>query len=393
MDIKMEKRLCLEGNMEHISVIVPIYHGEKYIKGLIRQVEDCAGKGAKRYALELLLVNDAPECILGSYQSDKLDIRTIETDRNRGIHGARVRGLNHSTGDYVLFLDQDDRIYPDYFDSQLAHIGDKDAVVCKLLHEGRQYYDNRTPFEKVINKEFMIGSRNPIISPGQVLLKKNRIPKRWTDIALQNNGADDWLLWLCMLAEGGEFALNPNLLFEHVVEGENESANIQHMKDSEEELYETVAANGIFTGQELEKLHDTIKNVAAGRIGTLVKFRKMFFVYDAWLGLQEQDIRISDYLFQRGIKSIAVYGDNQIGKRLYHTLSKEGICVKYFIDMNAEYLKEEIPIYLPEGGALLPKVDMVIIALVEAVDSIKEKLSQLSGAEIYGIAELLEEMK
>ncbi|MDE6748882.1 MAG: glycosyltransferase [Lachnospiraceae bacterium] len=377
--------------MEKISVIVPIFHGIKYIDNMIAQLEKCVEKSSNRCTIELLLVNDYPAEQIGYFSSEKINVRVIETDRNRGIHGARVRGLNHCTGDYVLFLDQDDIIYPDYFNSQLEHLNNKAAVVCKLLHEGRQYYDNRTSFEKVLNREFMIGSRNPIISPGQVLLKKNRIPKIWTDIALKNNGADDWLLWLCMFSEGSEFALNPSLLFEHVVEGQNESVNIQHMENSEKELYEVVAANGILTGQELENLHDTIKNVAAGRVATLVKFRRMFFVYDAWLRLMEQDISISEYLLKRGINSVAVYGDNQIGKRLYHALKKEGICVKYFIDMNAEYLEEEIPVYMP--AAPLHNVDMVIISLVESIDSIRKTLSGLLDTKIYGITELIEEIE
>lgn len=377
--------------METISVIVPIFHGRKYIDSMIVQLEKCAEKSSGRCSLEILLVNDDPFEQIGSFSSDKINVRVIETDRNRGIHGARVRGLEHCSGEYVLFLDQDDIIYPDYFISQLSHLGDKDAVVCRLLHEGRQYYDSRTPFAESINREFMIGCRNPIISPGQVLLKKSSIPPKWTGIALKNNGADDWLLWLCMMAGDCGFALNHDLLFEHVVEGQNESSNIQHMENSEKELYEIVAANGILTGYELEKLRDTIKNVAAGRVGTLIKFRKMFYVYDAWLRLLEQDIRISDYLLQKGIENIAVYGDNQIGKRLYHMLSKEGICVKYFIDMNAEYLEEEIPVYLPKEP--FPNVDMVIIALVESIDSIKKTLSGLLDAKIYGIAELLEEIE
>lgn len=377
--------------MNTVTIIVPIFHGKKYIDNMIDQLAKCASRGVGGCTLELLLVNDDPDEQIGSFSSDIIDVKVIETDKNRGIHGARVRGLDYCRGDYVLFLDQDDGIYPDYFNSQLAHLADKDAVVCKLLHEGRQFYDNRMPFEKVINREYIVGVKNPIISPGQVLLRKDRIPKIWTRLELKNNGADDWLLWLCMIAEGQEFALNPELLFEHVVEGENESINVKHMMDSEAELYDAVKANGILTGQELKKLHDAVEAVAAAHIGILVKFQKMFFVYDSWLRLQEQGISISVYLRQRGIYSIALYGYNQIGKRLYHTLSKEGVSINYFIDLNAEYLKEEIPIYQPEDS--LPQVDMIIISLVEAVDSIKEKLSHLTKMKVCGIMELLGEMK
>lgn len=133
--------------MKRISVIVPIYHGRKYINGMIAQIESCVAECRGEYALELLFVNDSPDEPIDSLSSEKIEIRVIETNRNRGIHGARVRGLEHCTGDYILFLDQDDRIRPTYFSSQLAHLGDSDAVVCRLLHEGRQFYDTRMPFE------------------------------------------------------------------------------------------------------------------------------------------------------------------------------------------------------------------------------------------------------
>lgn len=51
------------------------------------------------------------------------------------IYGARVRGLENSSGKYVLFLDQDDQICPDYFLSQLQCIRDNDGVVCQVIHE------------------------------------------------------------------------------------------------------------------------------------------------------------------------------------------------------------------------------------------------------------------
>ena len=152
--------------VSEISIIVPIYHGKKYIENMIRQIAACALESKGDYTLELLFVNDDPgECIgsLSMYTqaclpdlfSAGMEIRTIETEQNRGIHGARVRGLEHCTGDYVLFLDQDDCIKPEYFSSQLTHLGEADAVVCKLLHEGKQFYDTRMPFEQVITRDFI----------------------------------------------------------------------------------------------------------------------------------------------------------------------------------------------------------------------------------------------
>lgn len=377
--------------MKKISIIVPVFHGRKYIDHMITQIKKCAEKGENIYTLELLLVNDDPAEKIGCLVSEDIIIKVVETDINRGIHAARVRGLERCTGDYVLFLDQDDRIRPEYFESQLPYLENADAVVCRLLHEGRQFYDARMPFEQVITRDFIISVRNPIISPGQVFIKKTQIPEIWKEAGLKNNGADDWLLWLCMLGGGAKFALNPEILFEHVVDGGNESMNVVHMIASEKEIYEVLASSGILPLEDLKRLETAIRMVADEHIRMLSKFQKMFFVYDDWMKLQEQKQYISDYLIKLGICRVALYGDSYIGKRLFYNLQENGVEVGYFIDRNAKYLEERIPVYLPEEG--LPPVDLIIICLVEGTEAIKADLSALSDTKICSITELLADMK
>lgn len=376
--------------MKYVSVIVPVFRGKKYINNMIAQMEDCAVHDTG-VNLELLFINDDPAEQIGNFASKKIQIRTIETDVNRGIHGARVRGMEYCTGEYVLFLDQDDRITPNYFTSQLGNIGDDDAVVCKLLHEGRQFYDTRMPFEKVITREFILSVRNPIISPGQVLLRKEKIPETWKRTKLKNNGADDWLLWLCMLAENYKFALNPEILFEHVVEGANESINVAHMMASEREIYEVLASKQTLSSEDLEKLEGAVQAAVEGHVKLLSKFQKMFFVYDSWFQLEEEGRHIYEYLKKNGIRRVAIYGDSYIGKRLYRNLQNNGVEVCCFIDRNASYLEEEIPVHLPKKG--LPTVDLIIISLVEAVEVIREELMRLSEARICSLVELFDDMK
>ena len=377
--------------MERISVIVPVFHGRKYIDSMIAQIEKCAVMCCGGDSLELLFVNDDPDEPIGARASEKVEIKVIETDVNRGIHGARVRGLERCTGDYVLFLDQDDRIAREYFVSQLAHLGDADAAVCKLLHEGRQFYDMRMPFEQVITREFIISVRNPIISPGQVLIRKNKVPVVWKESRLRNNGADDWLLWLCMLGTDSVFACNPEILFEHVVEGGHESINVAHMIASEQEIYDVAIAADIFSSEEIEKLRKAIQSAAESHIRLLTKFQKMFFIYDDWMRLQEQGRYIHTYLKRIGVGSVAIYGDSYIGKRLCHSLRNNGVEVRYFIDRNASYLKEDIPVYpLREG---LPSVDLILISLVESIKDITKELKMLTEEKICSIVELLAEIR
>ena len=159
-----------------ISLIVPIYNGEKFISSIIdmveKNIENLIDDSSK---FELIFINDDPATALPDYTSDLLNVCVVNTDINRGIHGARVYGLQHSTGDYVLFLDQDDIIFDNFFQSQLSQIGNADAVVCQARHENKQFYNNDLPFERVISKEYMLNNGNSIVSPGQVLIKRSAI--------------------------------------------------------------------------------------------------------------------------------------------------------------------------------------------------------------------------
>lgn len=372
---------------EKISVIVPIYHGKQYIAAMIAQTERAALQVSADYRTELLLVSDDPAEPLGNYVSSVIEIVPVETKCNRGIHGARVRGLKYASGSYVLFLDQDDRIEVSYLKSQLEEIQDADAVVCKLLHENRQYYDVRMKFDTVINKQYMITQRNSIISPGQVLIKKDAIPDIWENARLQENGADDWLLWISMMAEGKKFRLNPEILFEHVVEGNNASLDVNGMLASEREIYSILSRERVLTKEELSLFGKTIKNVEEEHIGLLCRYQKMFFVYHTWMGLQNKGISLAEYIKSQNIKSIAVYAAGYLGKSLFCYFQKEGIRTEYFIDINAEYLEEEMPVYAP--GQKLPSVDAVILSLVEYKKDLRDALAEKLKVPVWDIKELL----
>ncbi|TCL58118.1 glycosyl transferase family 2 [Kineothrix alysoides] len=375
-----------------ISVIVPLYHGEKYISKIVPQIETAKKVAGNLTDIELIFINDYPDGkIAEDFAGHEVEIKLFNLKENRGIHGARVEGLGRSRGEYVLFLDQDDKILPEYFSCQLYKIGKCDAVVCKLIHENKQFYDMRMPFESVINKDYMFSVRNSIISPGQVLIRKDAISEVWKNATLSNNGADDWLLWICMMAEGKRFALNNEILFEHVVEGNNASINTNYMINSEREVFEIVSENGLLSKDELNCLSITVKNVVDEHIKALCKFQKMFFLYNEWMKLQEQDIYISDYLKQLEYNDIAIYADSYIGKRLYHNLKKDGLNISFFIDMNAKYLREDIPIYTLDEE--LPEVDIIIISLVEEENSIMERLSYKTEAKVLSITELIRQMK
>lgn len=379
--------------MNVISVIVPIFHGKKYIKGLIKQMEDCAVRlqGDKEARIiELILVNDAPDEKIENQNSMLCQITVYNTDHNRGIHGARVFGLSRSNGQYVLFLDQDDSIFPDYFSRQVQCIQHGDASVCRCIHEKKQLYNADFRFEEVITKEHMLTQGCPIISPGQVLLRKSSIPEVWKENIMMSNCADDYLLWLCMTAQGCRFVLNQDILFEHTVDEENLSLDYKRMILSENEMYEILKNNKVFNEKDLCRISAMLKKVVFDRFALLEKFRKMFMVLNKVMACREAGYPVGGHLKLEGIHTAAIYGDSYLGKRLMGELEGYGIKVAFFIDRNADYLEEKVPVYTLEDAP--DGVDAVIISMVQNFKTVMVELKKKYHIKIFTISEIVEEI-
>lgn len=100
--------------MDKISVIIPVYNVEKYIKrcldSVIRQEVGC-------YELECILVNDcSPDKsmqiarqIVDNYKGN-IHFLLLEHEVNKGQSASRNTGLRNVSGDFVFFIDSDDWI-------------------------------------------------------------------------------------------------------------------------------------------------------------------------------------------------------------------------------------------------------------------------------------------
>ena len=90
--------------MKDISIIIPIYNAEKYIKKCL----DSILKQTKK-ELEIILINDGStdntEKIIKTYQDKR--IKYFKND-NHGIGYSRNFGIKKSASKYIMFLDSDD---------------------------------------------------------------------------------------------------------------------------------------------------------------------------------------------------------------------------------------------------------------------------------------------
>ena len=367
----------MKKNTTSISVIIPLYHGKKYISKLVASMEASA-KYIPDADLEIILSNDAPdEEITAIDVSADVTVRLLNTDQNRGIHAARLKGLQKSTGDYILFLDQDDKITPEYFRSQLDAIGSADAVICSALSGGRMKYNADRPLDKAASRECMIREGNMILSPGQVLLRREAIPESWTEKAMAPNGADDWLLWLCMHSENKTFALNREVLFIRELHYRNASFDCLKMEASEREAVELVEEKGLLCAEEREALRELLPRLQEKRIRENEKWKKMFMVLNDWFRICDRGMSVAGYLEARKVRRAAIYGYGYLGRTLCGNLEKGNVEVSYIIDKNAAFLEPGKKCHTLDD--MLEPVDAVIITIESAdrnavEDRIKEKL-------------------
>ena len=95
-----------------ISVIVPVYNVEKYLRECLDSV---CGQTLKD--LQIICIDDcSPDgcgAILDEYAAKDGRFTVFHLEQNRMQGYGRNLGLDHAEGKYVYFLDSDDKIEPD----------------------------------------------------------------------------------------------------------------------------------------------------------------------------------------------------------------------------------------------------------------------------------------
>lgn len=112
-----------------ISIIIPIYNVEKYLRRCIDSVL------AQTYTdLQVILVDDgSPDgcgAICDEYAAKDSRIKVIHQE-NRGLSGARNAGLSLAAGEFVAFLDSDDYVDDTMYEKLLKVMVENDADIAE----------------------------------------------------------------------------------------------------------------------------------------------------------------------------------------------------------------------------------------------------------------------
>lgn len=133
-----------------ISVVVPVYSGEAFLPDLVAELEKVRRswheRGAPMDLTEVILVDDSAidgsPALVDRLASDYHWVTAVHMMRNFGQHAATIAGVLHSSGDWVVTLDEDLQHPPSEIEALLrvAVLEGGDIVYAKpasAVHEAR----------------------------------------------------------------------------------------------------------------------------------------------------------------------------------------------------------------------------------------------------------------
>ena len=153
--------------MVKISVILPVYNGEKYIK---KAVESVLSQTFTDF--ELIIINDGSTDSTLSIISNFTDKRIkIINQNNRGPGASRNRALKIAEGDYIMFLDSDDFFKESALETAYAEITryDADMTFFQMInYTDDGVYENDWFSLKTFDETFENRTFSPAETPGSI---------------------------------------------------------------------------------------------------------------------------------------------------------------------------------------------------------------------------------
>jgi len=199
-----------------VSIVIPCYNHGQYVEEAINSALSQTHKN-----VEVIVVNDGSTDEftikkLAELSEKYAQVQFIHT-KNQGLPTARNTGINASSGDYILPLDADDKIAPDYLEKTLAEFDRQAGRRVGVVTTDALLFGDYEQHWRL--KEFSATRQLAI----QQLLATSLISKEAYESVKDINGFgynpnmskgyEDWDFWLAIIDAGWEIAHIPETLF------------------------------------------------------------------------------------------------------------------------------------------------------------------------------------
>ena len=205
-----------------ISIIMPVYNGEKYLKDALDSVLKQSFSDFEVICIDDGSTDKSHE-ILTNYATQESRIKIIH-QKNKGVIEARNNGVKQAKGTFIYFLDSDDIIDEKLLEKSYNAItaGKGDIITCRVMIFGRE--NKEMPLQKPTKINMAHG--NCLVNVA--LLRKSLFDKAGGFDRAFHEGLEDYDLWLNMIyRQKATFYRIPELLFYYRLKPDSESRNAQ----------------------------------------------------------------------------------------------------------------------------------------------------------------------
>ncbi len=300
--------------MVDISVIVPVYKSEQYLRNCLDSLVNQTKK-----EIEIIAVDDgSPDNsidILNEYREKYPDILKIIRQENQGQSMARNNGIKQAAGRYIAFVDSDDSIKLNTFEIMYkkALEGNYDVVACdvEVIYPEKSIKVNADRFD---TKELSLEQKRKLFL--------EMYPTVWNKIYKREIFFDEELWFV------------PKIWFEDVLFISVLVSKIKSISYVEENLYEYYQREGSITYTYSEKINDLFFVV-----NTAVEYYKEKGLYDDYK--QELEYMYVRYVFATFIKRLSKAKDKN--------RFKQGV-QKAILEVNKAFPNYKANKYINNGG-------------------------------------------
>jgi glycosyltransferase involved in cell wall biosynthesis len=199
-----------------ISVIIPCFNQGHFIQDAIDSLD------AKKinYPFEIIIVNDGSTDINTINKLDALSKQNYQVihQSNKGPSAARNTGIKMATGKYILPLDADNKITPEYINKSIPVLEQGVySIAYAMPHFFGEDADGKERFSTAAF-DIMKIVQNNYIDTCSVYNKDVWIKNRGYDEALPNYGHEDWDFWINAYSNGFKFYFIEERLYYYRIE-------------------------------------------------------------------------------------------------------------------------------------------------------------------------------
>jgi glycosyltransferase involved in cell wall biosynthesis len=204
----------LSGNKMKLSVIIPCFNHGLYIQDALESVSECRGVD-----YEVIIIDD------GSTETDTIEklhqLKSqgfqIITQPNLGPASARNAGISAAVGKYILTLDADNKVHPNYIKKAVKELesGNYDIVYGKPIFFGENIIERKFKVSAFIGNDLFI---NNSIDTCAIFKKEVWTILGGYDEKIPYHGNEDWEFWLHAYTRGLKFKfLNEGLYYYRIL--------------------------------------------------------------------------------------------------------------------------------------------------------------------------------